>query len=246
VLDGKFTASGHLEAGFGQYLAIGPSALWLLPVRGNPVLDPQHPSPSAEKVRERPLPLLVPRLGPVRPAQRHASARFQPAEEPPGDLVTAEPVEGVADDGQFEVPGFRVEGLGVRRDRADVPGAQLVGLGLDHLREVGFPVHGPDFREGPAQREGELAGTAGQVKQPSRPGGPGARDQVLDHCLRVWQPVAVVILGGPLVEVDREVQPVVHGPQPFRYRLTHMFLHDARPLWRLTGAGRRGHRGAAR
>ena len=123
-------------------------------------------------------------------------------------------MEGAADDGQLEAPGFRVEGLGVRRDRADVPGAQLVGLGLDHLREVGFPVHGPDFREGPAQREGELAGTAGQVKQPPLPGDPGARDQILDHCLRVWQPVAVVILGGPLVEVDREVQLVVHGPQP--------------------------------
>jgi hypothetical protein len=120
VLDGKFTTSGHLEAGLGQYLVIGPSTLWLLPVRGNPVLGPQHPSPSAEKVRERPLPLLVPRLGPVRPAQRHASARFQPAEEPPGDLVTAEPVEGVADDGQFEVARGRVEGLRVRRDRADV------------------------------------------------------------------------------------------------------------------------------
>ena len=112
------------------------------------------------------------------------------------------------------MPGFRVEGLGVRNDRADVPGAQLAGLGLDQLREVGFPVHGPDFREGPAQREGELAGTAGQVKQPPLAGDPGARDQVLDHCLRVWQPVAVVILGGPLVEVGREVQLIVHGPSP--------------------------------
>ena len=59
-------------------------------------------------------------------------------QQPGGDQVAVEPVEGVADDGQFEMPGFRVEGLGVRRDRADVPGAQLVGLGLYHLREVGI------------------------------------------------------------------------------------------------------------
>ncbi|HLK76775.1 MAG TPA: hypothetical protein VKU77_24420 [Streptosporangiaceae bacterium] len=49
-------------------------------------------------------------------------------QQPGGDQVAVEAVEGAADDGQFEVPGFRVEGLGVRCDRADVPGAQLVAL----------------------------------------------------------------------------------------------------------------------
>jgi hypothetical protein len=30
-------------------------------------------------------------------------------QQPGGDQVAVEPVEGVADDGQLEVPGFRVE-----------------------------------------------------------------------------------------------------------------------------------------
>ena len=135
-------------------------------------------------------------------------------QQPGGNQFAVEPVEGAADDGQFEVPGFRVEGLGVRRDRADVPGAQLVRLGLDHLHEVGFPVHGPDFREGPAQRKGKLAGTAGQIEQAPLPGDLCAGDQVLDHRRRVGQPVAVVILRGPMVEVDHEVQLVVHDAKP--------------------------------
>ena len=62
-------------------------------------------------------------------------------QQPGGDQVAVEPVEGVADDGQFEVPGFRVEGLGVRRDRADVPGAPLASGRLsvafgDHVADV--------------------------------------------------------------------------------------------------------------
>jgi hypothetical protein len=99
---------------------IGPPALRLFPVRGNPVLGPQHPSPFPEKVRERPLPLLVSRLGRVRPAQRHAPARAQPVQEPLCDQVTAEPVEGVADDGQLEILRRCIESLRIRRDSADV------------------------------------------------------------------------------------------------------------------------------
>jgi hypothetical protein len=58
--------------------------------------------------------------------------------EPGGDQVAVGPVEGAADDGKLEVPGFSVEGLGVRHDWADVPGTGLGGLGPDLLHEARF------------------------------------------------------------------------------------------------------------
>src|SRR6185437_8592307 len=85
----------------------------------------------------------------------------------------------------------------------------------DHAHHVRFPVHGPGLREPRRQRERELAGPAGQVEQPATAGYRGALDQVPGHGHRIGEPVAVVVPGGPLVEVSREPRFVARHVLPF-------------------------------
>jgi hypothetical protein len=103
-------------------------------------------------------------------------------------------------------------------DRPDIPRANGGRLGPDHLRHVRFGVHGPHLAEPAAQREGELAGPAGQIQQAPALRDPGTPDQVRDHRLRVRQPVPVVVPGAPPVQIRPEPH-LVHQTQPsWRHR----------------------------
>lgn len=110
--------------------------------------------PPVQGGRERSLPVFLTYPRHRRPAHRHAPARFEPAEDPASDQIAVEPVERVTDDGQFEVPGLRVKGLGVRHDRPDIRRTLGGGLGPDYLYHVRFLVHGPHLGKPTAQREG--------------------------------------------------------------------------------------------
>jgi len=212
VLDGELGAAGRLEPGVRQHLTIGPAPQRQLPVRGHPVFDVQRRSPPVHRGGHRPLPVLVARPRPGRPAQREAAARPQPAEDPAGDYVAVQPVERVADHRELEVPGLRVEGFRARQHRPHFRrrGTRSTGLDPDRRDHVRFGVHGPYLAEPRAQREGELPGPAGQVEQSPLPGDHSPRHQVRDHRLGVRQPVPVVVPGGAAEQVRREPWLFVH------------------------------------
>ena len=89
-------------------------------------------------------------------------------------------------------------------------------LGADQLHHVRFLIYGPHLRKPPAQREGELAGPAGQVQQAAALRYSGPLDQVGEHRFRVRRPVPVVVPGGPPEEIRREPHLVSHGTPPQR------------------------------
>ena len=112
MLGSELMMSGHLEPGVGHYLQIGPALLRQLPARGNPVPGTERHLPPVQGDRERSLPIFLTYPWNGRPAHAQAPAWPEPAADPAGDQIAAEPVERVTDDGQFEELGLGVEGLG--------------------------------------------------------------------------------------------------------------------------------------
>ncbi len=163
--DRELVPSQDLESGVGQDLEIGPALPRQVPARGNPALRAERRHPPVQEGGERLLPVFLTQEGLGRPAQRQVPAGLEPAEDQAGGQVTVEPVERVAGDGQLEVLRLGAEGLGARDDRPDLPRPLRGRLGPDQFHHVRFLVHGPHLGEPPAQREGELAGPAGQVEQ---------------------------------------------------------------------------------
>jgi hypothetical protein len=90
-------------------------------------------------------------------------------EYPAGNQVALQPVEGVADDGQFEIVRWCIERLGAGHDGSKIPHAGVGRLGTNRLDHVPLLVYGPYFCEVWAQREGELAGPAGRSSRRPRP-----------------------------------------------------------------------------
>jgi hypothetical protein len=69
---------------------------------------------------------------------------------------------------------------------------------------------GPNLPETAAQGEADLTGAGGQVEQSALAARLGPFREIIDHALRVGHPEALVVPGGPPVQVAPELR-IAHG-----------------------------------
>ena len=162
-----------------------PASPWQVPARGHPALCTERRLPPVQRGCERSLPVFLTCRWPRRPAQRQGTARLEPSQDPASDQIAVEPVERITDHRQLDAIRLSAKGLYTRHDRPDIPRTHGGRLGPDHFHHVRFGVHRPHLAEPPAQREGELAGPAGQIEQAPVPRDLGTPDQIGDHHFRV-------------------------------------------------------------
>ena len=195
--------------------ASGGSRRGLVPVGGDAVAAAERLRPPAQQPAEGDLPVERSGLGARRPAQREEAARLQPAANPARDQVPGKPVEGVADDGDREMRGRRVQFLHARDDRHDArPHRRRKRPSHAPPRPCPAPGQPPRLKR-TRRRSANASCPVPQARSSSRPrpGRPRLAHQVGDQRVRVRELEPVVVLGRAPVEVGRVRRFVAHDCQ---------------------------------
>lgn len=140
----------------------------------------------------RTLPRGVTAPGVAAPQQSQTAARLKPSQRVRRHRLTLQPLKCVADRNQLDRTVGDGEILGGDIPAADAPNAGRHGSRAHDIKHFGLLVDRPHFGEMCLYREGDLAGTTGEIEQSPLTVHRRPSQQILDQRRRVADTIAVV------------------------------------------------------